>query len=126
MVFGRAEGREEEGFTLAIIRFHSGHKAAATPDLARGSICLILGTGKKNKPIASYELECRFLSLQCFSSGLQRTLLRRGRDKEALTPLVADQHWTSCVSGAVVSLPAGKQVVPEHSGALEHTHTLTG
>lgn len=40
-----------------------------------------------------------------------------------LTPLVANQHWTRCVSGAVVSLPAGKQIVPEHCSTLEHTQT---
>lgn len=44
-------------------------------------------------------------------------------DKEELTPLVADQHWTGCMSGAVVSLPAGKQIVPEHCSALEYTQT---
>ena len=39
-----------------------------------------------------------------------------------LTPLVADQHRTSCMSGAVVSLAAGKQIVPEHCRALKHTN----
>lgn len=47
----------------------------------------------------------------------------RGPDKDELTPLVADQHWTRCMSGAVVSLPAGKQVVPEHCRALKYTQT---
>lgn len=43
--------------------------------------------------------------------------------KEELTPLVAHQHWTGCMSGAVVSLSAGKQIVPEDCSALECTQT---
>lgn len=43
--------------------------------------------------------------------------------KRELTPLVADQHWTRCVAGTVVSLPIGKQVVPEHCRALQCTQT---
>lgn len=45
--------------------------------------------------------------------------------QDVLTPLVAHQHWTCCVSGAVVSFPAGKQVVPEHCWALEDTHIVS-
>lgn len=47
----------------------------------------------------------------------------REAGKDELTPLVADQHWTCCMPGAVVSLPAGKQVVPEHCSALKYTQT---
>lgn len=43
-------------------------------------------------------------------------------DKEELTPLVAHQHRASCMSGAVVSLPAGKEIVPEHCRTLKYTH----
>lgn len=42
--------------------------------------------------------------------------------QDVLTPLVAHQHRTRCVSGAVVSFPAGEQVVPEHCWTLEDTH----
>lgn len=44
-------------------------------------------------------------------------------DKQELTPLVANQHWTSCMSSAVVSLPTGKQIVPEHCSPLKDTQT---
>lgn len=40
-------------------------------------------------------------------------------EEAELTPLVAHQHWTSCMSRAVVSLATGKQVVPKYCSVLE-------
>jgi len=130
--FTRRKERERErgprgwrgGFLFAISQFHSRHKAAATPGLVHGSICLILKTEEEQKDnhIALWLLQKQ--DTRAVYSGLYRWP-QRERDKEELTPLVADQHWTRSMPGAVVSLPAGKQIVPEHRAALERTQTAS-
>lgn len=95
-VFG---GRRGGGESLPIIPSQLGHKVVATLVHVRGSTCLTLET--------------------------ERTISETNRGRRpgfrlqrGLTPLVAHQHWTGCVPGAVVSLPVAEQVVPEHRGAL--------
>lgn len=101
------------GESFPITHSQLSHKVAATLVLVRGSICLILETEGKRK--CSFNLRNKTPDWY--------GLCLHGYKLE-LTPLVAHQHRTCCVSSAVVSFPIGKQVVPEHCSALRQESNM--